>query len=147
MERKTCSACGRLFTARPQTPHQTYCTHPECQRERRRRWQQRKRQGDSDYRDNDLRNSKSWALENPQYWKQYRDENPVYVERNRNLQQQRNQKQRSAVIANEDVSNRFSRFPSGRYIMAQVLADGTIGGNTWVVEITTLTAHTEGEDV
>ena len=65
--------------------------------------QQQKRQGDSDYRDNDIRNSRTWASENPQYWKQYRHENPDYVGRNRNLQQQRNQKQRSALIANEDV--------------------------------------------
>jgi uncharacterized protein with WD repeat len=110
MEQKTCNACGRSFTPRPQTPHQTYCTHPECQRERRRRWQQQKRQGDSDYRDNDIRNSRTWGSENPQYWKQYRDENPDYVGRNRNLQHQRNQKQRSALIANEDVSNPFPVF-------------------------------------
>ena len=147
MEQKTCDACGRTFTPRPQTPHQTYCTHPECQRERRRRWQQQKRQGDSDYRDNDVRNSRTWASENPQYWKQYRHENPDYVGRNRNLQQQRNQKQRSAVIANEDVSNQFFPLPSGRYRMAQILEDGAIGGQTWIVEITTLTMARVDEDV
>ena len=147
MEERTCNACGRLFTPRPQTPHQTHCTRPECQRERRRCWQQLKRQGDSDYRDNDIRNSKTWALENPQYWKQYRDGNPDYVGRNRNLQQQRNQKQRSALIANEDVSNQFSLLPSGRYRMAKILADGTIGGQAWIVEITTLTVQMDSEDV
>ena len=147
MEKKTCNACGRLFTARPQTPHQTYCTHPECQRERRRRWQQQKRQGDSDYRDNDIRNSKTWALENPRYWKQYRDDNPDYVGRNRNLQQQRNQKQRSAVIANEDVSYATGALPSGRYRMAKILADGAVGGHTWIVEITALAVTQGDEDV
>ncbi len=52
MEQKTCNACGRTFAPRPQTPNQTYCNHPECQRERRRRWQQQIRQGDfrMDYR-------------------------------------------------------------------------------------------------
>ena len=147
MEQKICDACGRSFTPRPQTPHQTYCTHPECQRERRRRWQQQKRQGDSDYRDNDLRNSKAWASENPLYWKQYRDENPNYVGRNRNLQQQRNQKQRSALIANEDVSNRLPPLPPGRYRIARILADGTIEGQTWIVEITPLRVQKDGEDV
>ena len=67
------------------------------------RWQQQARQGDSDYRDNDIRTNKTWAAENPEYWKRYREENPAFVERNRNLQQQRNQKQRRTVIANEDV--------------------------------------------
>ena len=147
MEQKTCNACGRTFAPRPQTPHQTYCNHPECQRERRRRWQQQTRQGDSDYRDNDIRNSKTWAVENPRYWKQYRDENPAYVERNRNLQQQRNQKQRRTVIANEDVSPALMTPPSGRYRMAQILEDGAIGGQTWIVEITTLTMARVDEDV
>ncbi len=147
MGQKICNACGRPFSPRPQTPHQNYCSDPECQRERRRRWQQQKRQGDSDSRDNDLRNSKVWASENPQYWKQYRNENPDYVGRNRNLQQQRNQKQRSALIANEDVSNPFHAFPSGRYRIARILADGTIGGETWIVEISTLMVQIDGEDV
>ena len=126
METKTCNACGCTFTPRPQNPNQKYCTNSECQRERRRRWQQQARQGDSDYRDNDIRSSKTWAAENPEYWKRYREENPAYVERNRNLQQQRNQKQRTTVIANEDVSHALINPPSGLYRMAQILEDGAI---------------------
>ncbi len=61
METKTCNACGRPFTPRPQNPNQTYCTDPECQRERRRRWQQTKRRNDADYRDNDARARKAWT--------------------------------------------------------------------------------------
>ena len=147
METKTCNACGCTFTPRPQNPNQKYCTNSECQRERRRRWQQKARQGDSDYRENDIRSSKTWAAENPEYWKRYRDENPAYVERNRNLQQQRNQKQRTTVIANEDVSHALTTPPSGRYRMAQILEDGAIGGQTWIVEITTLTMVRVDEDV
>lgn len=147
MEKKACNACGRLFEPRPQTPHQTYCTHPECQRERRRRWQQQTRQGDSDYRDNDIRSNKTWASENPEYWKRYRDENPAYAERNRNLQQQRNQKHRTTLIANEDVSTQLTTLPSGRYRMAQILEDGMIGGRIWIVEITTLVVTPNDEDV
>ncbi len=81
METKTCNACGCTFTPRPQNPNQKYCTNSECQRERRRRWQQQKRRDDADYRDNDVRAAKAWAIENPEYWKQYRDENPAYAER------------------------------------------------------------------
>ena len=147
METKICNACGHIFTPRPQIPNQSYCSHPECQRERRRRWQQQKRHGDSDYRDNDIRTSKTWASENPGYWKRYRDENPAYVELNRNLQQQRNQKQRATMIANEDVSHALTTPPSGRYQMARILEDGTIGGQTWIVEITTLAVARVDEDV
>lgn len=52
---KQCQACGHPFTSRPQNPNQKYCTNSECQRERRRRWQQQKRRDDADYRDNDVR--------------------------------------------------------------------------------------------
>jgi hypothetical protein len=116
METITCNACGCTFTPRPQNPNQKYCTTSECQRERRRSWQQQKRRDDADYRDNDVRASKGWATENPEYWKQYRDENPAYAERNRNLQQQRNRKLRASLIANEDVSRPLNQLPAGRYL-------------------------------
>lgn len=146
METKTCEACDRPFAPRPQNPNQTYCNDPACQRERRRRWQQQKRRDDADYRDNDVRVSKAWATENPEYWKQYRDENPAYAERNRNLQQQRNQKLRASVIANEDVSRLRNPPPAGRYRMVQVTDDGT-PGDAWIVEIAVLTAISPAEDV
>ena len=146
METKTCCACGRPFTPRPQTPRQSYCARSECQRERRRRWQQQKRRDDSDYRDNDVRSSKTWAAENPKYWKRYRDEHSAYTERNRTLQQQRNQKHRTMAVANEDVSNPLAIPSSGRYRMAQILEDGTIGGQAWIVEITMLTVIRDDED-
>ena len=66
METKPCIACGQKFRPRPQTPDQQFCSQPECQRERRRRWQQAKRRDDPDYRDNDTRSSKEWAAENPE---------------------------------------------------------------------------------
>ncbi len=146
METKTCNACGRTFTLRPQNPNQSYCTDPKCQRERRRRWQQQKRRDDADYRDNDARASKAWAAENPTYWKQYRDETPSYAERNRNLQQQRNQKLRASVIANEDVSLPRNPLPAGRYRMVQISDDGA-SGDVWIVEIAVLTAISPVEDV
>lgn len=101
-----CTHCGRPFQPRPQVPNQTYCSSAECQRERRRRWQQQKRRDDPDYRDNDARADKAWAAGNPAYWKQYRDENPTYADRNRTLQQLRNQNLRAPLIANEDVFGR-----------------------------------------
>lgn len=146
METKTCNACGCTFTPRPQNPNQKYCTNAECQRERRRSWQQQKRRDDADYRDNDVRASKDWATENPEYWKQYRDENPAYAERNRNLQQQRNRKLRASVIANEDVSRPVNPPPAGRYRMVRI-EGGTANGDTWIVEISVLAAIPAAEDV
>jgi hypothetical protein len=143
---KQCQACGHPFTPRSQNPNQKYCTNSECQRERRRRWQQQKRRDDADYRDNDVRAAKAWAIENPEYWKQYRDENPGYAERNRNLQQQRNQNLRASVIANEDVSRPLNQLPAGRYRMVRI-EDGSANGDAWIVEITVLAAIPAAEDV
>jgi len=139
METKNCNACGRAFTSRPQNPNQTYCTDPKCQRERRRRWQQQKRRDDVDYRDNDARASEVWAAEHPEYWKQYRDNNPAYVARNRNLQQSRNRKLRVSVIANEDASRLLCPLPSGRYRMV-LIENGVASEDTWIVEIAVLSA-------
>lgn len=142
-----CEACGRLFTPRPQTPHQSYCSSPECQRERRRRWQQQKRRVDPDYRDNDIRAGKAWAVENVEYWKRYRDDNPTYAERNRNLQQKRNQKLRGRMIANEDVSLQSNPPPSGRYRLVPLSEDGIANGDAWIVEIAVLSSDSAVEDV
>ena len=146
METKTCNACGQPFPPRPQNPNQSYCTDAECQRERRRRWQQQKRRDDADYRDNDVRAAKAWAIENPEYWKQYRHENPAYAERNRNLQQSRNRKLRAAVIANEDASRPFRSPPAGRYQMVRI-GDGMANGDVWIVEIAVLATIPATEDV
>ena len=146
MKTKICNACGHPFTPRPQNPIQSYCTDPACQRERRRRWQQQKRRDDADYRENDVRASKAWAIENPEYWKQYRDDNLAYAERNRNLQHSRNRKLRASLIANEDSSNPLGPLPSGHYRMVQI-ENGTAIDNAWIVEIVVLSAISPYEDV
>jgi len=143
---KRCAACGQAFEPNPRIHQQAYCPNPECQRERRRRWQQQKRRDDADYRDNDVRASKAWASENPEYWKHYRDENPTYAERNRTLQQQRNRNLRASVIANEDVSRPFNQLPAGRYRMVRI-KDGIAKGDAWIVEITVLATIPVVEDV
>ena len=143
---KQCKACGTAFQPHPKVQNQTYCSSPECQRERRRRWQQKKRRDDADYRDNDVRSRKAWATENPEYWKRYRDENPAYAQRNRNLQQERNQNLRASVIANEDVSRPFNQLPAGRYRMVRI-EDGSANGDAWIVEIAVLAAIPLDEDV
>ena len=54
MTELVCASCARDFTVRPQTPRQTFCPAPECQRERRRRWAKAKLTADPDYRANQL---------------------------------------------------------------------------------------------
>jgi len=137
---KRCIACGEDFRPHPQVPLQTYCSAPECQRERRRRSQKKKRREDPDYRENDSRYNKDRAVLNPDYWKRYRENHPDYADRNRQMQQNRNQKQRDAKIAKVDVSLMIFALPSGRYRLTPVTADKIANEDSWIVEITALSA-------
>ena len=137
---KRCVACGEDFRPHPQVPMQTYCSTPECQRERRRCSQQKKRREDPDYRENDSRYNKDWAVQNPDYWKRYRESHPDYADRNRQMQQNRNQKQRDTKIAMVDVSALNFSLPSGRYRLTPVTADEIANEDSWIVEITALSA-------
>jgi hypothetical protein len=143
---KRCAACGQIFRPRPQVPNQAYCSDPECQRKRRQRWQQEKRQNDPDYRDNDSRYNKNWVADNPDYWGQYRIDHPGYTEKNRELQQIRNQKNRKATIAKVDASVTYFPLPSGRYRLTPVTADGIAKEDAWIVEITALSASCEDSE-
>lgn len=73
MDQMVCASCGREFPVRPQSPNQTYCSAPECQRERRRRWSKAKLKADPDYRANQLAAQRAWHARNPQYWQTYRE--------------------------------------------------------------------------
>lgn len=61
MTKLSCIHCGARFLPVPQVPNQTYCSKPDCQKERRRQWQKSKRQSDPDYRDNQSRAQKAWT--------------------------------------------------------------------------------------
>ena len=67
-----CAHCGAPFQPRPQTPQQTYCSAPACQRARKRRWQQNKLASDPHYRDNQRSAQQAWAARNRGYWPQWR---------------------------------------------------------------------------
>ena len=125
MSLSPCAHCGDAFKRRPQNPDQTYCSKPECQRARKRRWQKEKMQSDADYRENQRRAQKQWRERNPDYWKQWRSAHPEYVERNRANQRTRNQKKANeAVTCLEEDASSFAKMdasmegvllPSGTY--------------------------------
>lgn len=141
---KQCAACGRIFRPCPQVPNQSYCSAPECQHERRRRWQRKKLRTDPDYRDNQSRSNKDWVTENPDYWRKYRDKNPDYVDSNRKKQQARNKKRQKTSIAKMDALAPTSVLPSGRYRLTPVPDDRIAKMDAWIVEINVLSSI--GED-
>lgn len=135
MENKQCAACSQPFQPRPQVPHQSYCSAPDCQRERRRQWQRLKLQADPDYQNNQSRAQQAWSQRNPNYWREYREAHPQYVERNRALQHERNAKAVVGSVAKMDASKPGIPLPSGIYRLSLV-ADAEIAKmDVWTVEI------------
>ncbi|MDH4260268.1 MAG: hypothetical protein OEW16_08175 [Gammaproteobacteria bacterium] len=141
MESRRCAACGQGFVPRPQVPHQTYCPAKACQRERRRLWQQAKREGDPDYHDNQIRAQQAWCKQHPEYWAEYRRTHAQYEERNRTQQRTRNARRRRGVIAKMDVCKPDSPVASGTYRLTPVVTGGIAKMDAWTVEIAVLSKH------
>jgi len=87
---RICTFCGRSSEPCPTVPDQRYCSRPECQKARRRKWQKEKLATDEAYRANQADCQRAWRQKNPDYWRHYREIHPAYTERNRQLQRQRN---------------------------------------------------------
>ena len=137
-----CAACGVSFLPRPQVPKQRFCSQPECQRERRRRWKRRKRQTDADYRDNQARAQRAWSKAHGEYWREYRRNHPQYSERNRQQQRARNARrgvrEGTGVIAKRNASEAFGPEFSGTYVLTPVGQEPIAKRNAWTVKITAI---------
>ena len=142
MENRWCSACGRAFLPRPQAPRQSYCTRPECRRERRRIWQLAKRQTDPDYLLNQTRAQQAWAARNPDYWRQYRQEHPEYAERNRVRQRDRRQLRKRTEIAKMVASDRPFVLEAGTYRLVRLDPESDANMDAWTVHLTVLSRDT-----
>ena len=141
MESRLCAVCGRLFEPLPQVRHQKCCSSRECQRERKRLWQQKKRASDPYYQDNQKQAAKAWAQNHPNYSREYREANPDYVEKNRTQQRARNNKRRETAIAKMDASPEPIPLQAGIYrLMAidPVEIAKIAKMDAWIVEITIL---------
>lgn len=123
---KTCVCCKRKFVPHSRLCNQQYCSRSECQRARKRKWQREKLAKDSAYRDNQAAAQREWCSRNKGYWREYRRRNPVYTERNRIGQRERNRLMRSgAKIAKMDASGAKTIISSGRYQLVP-LCNGVI---------------------
>jgi len=142
MDRTRCAACEALFTRRRNVPDQRFCSKPECQRERRRRWQRQKLKADPDYRANQAAAQRRWRERHPDYWRRYRHSHPAYTERNREQQRQRNRKRARAAtgpsppgVAKMDVYESETAVPSGTYRLIPVAGEKFAKMDAYLVEM------------
>lgn len=140
MGSKRCLACGDPLPLSSRVPDQSYCSRKACQRERRKLWQREKCRSDPVYRDNQAKAQKAWTACHADYWRQYREQHPMYVESNRTQQHARNASARvRPVIAKMDASSPTSPVPSGIYRLEFKNPAGIAKMDTFTVEITLLT--------
>ncbi len=131
MTSRKCLACGQFFKPRPQTREQTYCSNPDCQRERRRRSKQQQRLASASL-------NSVGAKRKSEYWRKYREQHPGYVERNRVQQQYRNRRN-----LHRSKTNEIARLPPGRYLITRLDGDIIAKGHAWLAEIRILSAFPE----
>lgn len=135
MESKQCAGCGKSFHPRPQRPDQRFCAQLNCQRARKRQWQQQRRRRDPDYRENEARGGRLWRQCHPDYWRAYRQAHPEYQARNRVQQSERDLRRATRLLANVDVSARDPLVPSGTYVLSPVAPGNLANGDVWTVEL------------
>jgi hypothetical protein len=118
-----CENCGRSKPAniRLKNP-QHYCGDKDCQRARKAAWQKEKMAEDPEYHSRQLECLRTWRKERPldQYQKQYRQEHPDYVRKNRELQRIRNRKHTKQADGQKIVKMDTLKAPSDKsmtYIM------------------------------
>jgi hypothetical protein len=110
---KTCPHFKRPFLPHPAVRQQQYCGSADCQRARKRIWQQAKLAHDPDYRENQAAAQRAWRARNPEYWRRYRRNHPAYREHNRLRQRERNRQRRA--VAKMDAPPANTVIAPGRY--------------------------------
>ena len=71
--KRKCRYCAELFKADSHVKdRQKTCGSAVCQREHKTAQQRKRRQQDSDYRENDARANREWRAKNKDYWKRRR---------------------------------------------------------------------------
>jgi len=130
-----CHHCGKQGISNPRIKKgQKYCSREECQRARKREWDKERYNSDKTYKYRRLSSQKIWRKKRPshEYQKNYRKMHPEYVNRNRELQRNRNEKRQKlkqkdieGMIVNTDTLFTHPLI-DGTYALMQVTKGGKI---------------------
>jgi hypothetical protein len=118
-----CPCCDTFFV--PRNKLQTFCSKPDCQLARKALWQKQKLATDPEYKKDQHLAQQKWLSNNPDYWSNYRRENPEKADRNRSLQKIRNHKAQAPKtigIAKMDPSKPNNHRLLGQYWLVPTIA-------------------------
>ena len=108
-KRKTCCICPTSFIPhRKLGDRQKTCGDPECQRTNKRNNDARWRRNNSKCTQNDYPRVKAWLDEHSGYLKQYRQDHPEYIQKNRAAQKRRDRQRKVRL----DIQAKLNRQPS-----------------------------------
>ena len=100
--KKRCEFCRKWFLPDPRTFRtQKCCSDSECRKKRKAMADKNWRKNNPRYNDYRKEKIKSWAKEYPDYWKKYRKEHPVYVEKDNKRRSTRHKK--GKIAAKQDA--------------------------------------------
>jgi hypothetical protein len=99
MGERRCRYCQQVFQPSKFQPRQTVCSGAACQRKRRTDYHREKIAADPEYGEVCRDSRRKWRASHPGYWKQYRENHPAAVERNRQQQKLRDRKRRLLDLA------------------------------------------------
>jgi hypothetical protein len=124
MDEIVCCNCGLFFTPDPRNKNQKYCGKAQCQKARRAAWQRNRMATDPGYRGDQKLSRQKWARSHPDYWRNYRTQNPQITSRNRVLQRVRNRRRlkQKPLIAKMDASKCLAFKPFGQFYLVPVIA-------------------------
>ncbi len=123
MEPLPCPGCDTFFT--PRNKLQIFCSEPDCQKARKALWQKQKLTTDPEYKKDQRLAQQKWLYSNPDYWKNYRRNNPEKVDRNRALQRIRNHRKqpvKTIGIAKMDARKSFKKSILGQFWLVPAIA-------------------------
>jgi hypothetical protein len=133
-----CLYCQKNFQPSKFQRRQAVCGEADCQRRRRADYHRRKLAADPEYRDVCRDSPRKWRSRNPDYWKQYRQKNPVAAERNRERQQIRDRKRRLRNLANNNSALDLKHSAAEVWLVGPGAADlannNSAQAQVWVIE-------------
>lgn len=133
-----CPYCQSSFEPSRFRPQQTVCSEPDCQRQRRADYHRQKIAADPEYRQVCLDSLRKWRSGNPDYWRQYREQHPAAVERNRQQQHARDHKRRLRDLANNNSAFDLKRSAANIWVLGAGLAhlanNNSAPAQVWVLE-------------
>lgn len=127
LSRRCCRYCQQSFEPSKFRPDQSVCSRAECQRRRRAEYHRGKMAADSEYAQIVRDSQRKWRQTHPGYQKTYRQSHATAVERNRMLQQRRDEKRRVQLLVKNNLALDLKHCDAAAWLLAS--PPGDLGKN------------------